>query len=42
MALEYKMASEGQEEFAPDDVEKAKNKTLTKVLSHLKFLDPLF
>ena len=42
MALEYKMASEGQEEFAPDDVEKAKNKTLTKVLSHLKFLDPMF
>ncbi len=42
MALEYHMATEDQEEFAPDDVEKAKNKTLTKVLSHFKFLDSLF
>ncbi|MBR4571601.1 MAG: phosphatidylserine/phosphatidylglycerophosphate/cardiolipin synthase family protein [Candidatus Riflebacteria bacterium] len=42
MAVEYKMASEGQEEFAPDDVDKAKNKTLIKVLTHFKFLDPMF
>ena len=42
MAVEYKLGTDGQEEFAPDDVDKAKNKTLIKVLTHFKFLDPMF
>ncbi|MBP5470508.1 MAG: phosphatidylserine/phosphatidylglycerophosphate/cardiolipin synthase family protein, partial [Candidatus Riflebacteria bacterium] len=42
MAVEYKMAKDGQEEFAPDDVDGAKNKWLIKTLTHFKFLDPMF
>ena len=42
IAVEYKMATKDQKEFAPTDVEKAKNKTLTKILSNFKFLDSLF
>ena len=42
IAVEYKMGSDTQEEFGPSDVENAKNKTLTKILSHVKFLDSLF
>ncbi len=42
VALEYHMATDTQEEFAPDDVKGAKMKVLTKLLSHCSFLDPLF
>ena len=41
-AVEYRMATDTQEEFAPDDVEKAKNKLLTKVLSYFKCFDNFF
>ena len=42
IAVEYHLANERGEEFAPTDVEKGKNKTLIKILSHVKFLDSLF
>lgn len=41
-ALEYKLGKDGEEEFGPSDVEKGKKKTVIKILSHLKFLEPLF
>ena len=42
VAIEYKMAKDGQEEVAPDDTKGAKNKFITKVLSYTHFLDELF
>ena len=41
-ALEYHLATDTEPEFGPGDVEGAKNKLLTKALSHLSFLQPLF
>lgn len=41
-AVEYRLGTDTEEEFAPDDVDKAKNKWLVKTLTHFKFLDPLF
>ncbi len=41
-ALEYHLATDTEDEFGPGDVEGAKNKTLTKILSHLGFLQPMF
>ncbi len=41
-ALEYKLGGDGQEEFGPSDVSKAKNKTIIKILSHFKCFDSMF
>ncbi len=40
--FEYKLGTDTQEEVAPDDIEGAKSKILTKVLSYTHFLDSLF
>lgn len=41
-SVEYRLPSENDPGFAPGDIEGAKNKKLTKILSKMGFLQPLF